>query len=97
MAVIGIYRSLLLQSIRNFTSVSKNGGWAISCVQHGFLLNSTKNLQDKDYQVPANYGYTIFEALVYFKLGAKKWFIDKVDWPFNFGCNGLINQKKLRK
>lgn len=39
-AYIELYRSKINEAINNITSVERNGIWAVSCIQHGFLENN---------------------------------------------------------
>jgi len=91
MQVIEDYRQKSLDSFKNLTKYSKNGIWAVSCSQHGFLYNYIFYNTDY-YLVPKKEGKTILSALTDFVEGSQpKNYIDLVSWPHNEACSGYSN------
>lgn len=93
MNVIEDYRQKSLSSLANLTKHEKNGLWAISCSQHGFLyVDAFYN--SNFYKVPQTTGQPILHALTNFlnKNGSRVT-IDEVNWPHNTACNGVLNQQ----
>jgi len=72
----------------NVTSIEKNGAWSISCAQHGFLEDMDSFISPK-YLIPTKKGIDMTKALLGFKVGLKRKYIDKVNWPDNTGCSNL--------
>ena len=72
----------------NVVKDKKNGVWSISCSQHGFLQDMD-SFDSPHYRIHTTTGTEITEALLKFKHGTKRIFIDKVNWPNNVGCNAL--------
>lgn len=58
LAVIEDYREATRQLLRDMTVDEKNGGWSISCAQHGFLHRSAYYASE-GYLVPARTGLSI--------------------------------------
>lgn len=87
MRVIEDYRAKSLESWKNLTKYEKNGLWAISCSQHGFLYHYLI-YNTNAYRVPHQTGATVLEALEKFVNGTGRIFADTVAWPNNSGCSG---------
>lgn len=62
MSAIEDYRKKSLDAFGNLTRYEKNGIWAISCSQHGFLYNNNM-YNSNTYKIPKQTGATILTAL----------------------------------
>ncbi|MBP9838919.1 MAG: hypothetical protein KBC84_09425 [Proteobacteria bacterium] len=49
-------------------------------------------IDSTNYRIPTIVGTEITSALLQFREGGKRSFIDTVDWPLNTGCNGRKNR-----
>ncbi len=86
------YRQKSLNSLANLTKYEKNGLWAISCSQHGFLYFETF-YNSNFYKVPQTTGQSILHALNNYLIGnGSRVTVDTVNWPHNSPCSGVTNQ-----
>lgn len=76
----------------NVISFEKNGAWSISCAQHGFLQDLNSFISP-NYLIPTTVGTDMTRALLDFKSGKGKSYIDVAKWPDNIGCNGIKTTK----
>ena len=85
------YRNASLKAFQNFTSRPNAGIFAISCVQHIFSLDDS--FYQPYYAIPTQTRNNVARSLEeYFQNPSASVNIryDKVEWPFNIGCSGVI-------
>lgn len=85
------YRNASLKAFQNFTSRPKAGIFAISCVQHVFTLDDSFYMPY--YAIPTQTRNDIARSLgeyIQDQTASSNIRYDKVEWPFNIGCSGVI-------